>query len=91
MNLRYILSHLQEAEEQLQDTIEAIQMDPSYDEGEFYVAMQHIYNHLNRPGILGMHYRNSLQMKARRISENGDNFPKTWICPPKIFSPSASS
>lgn len=47
MNLRYILSHLQEAEEELKDAVEAIQMDPNYDEGEFYVAMQHIYNHLN--------------------------------------------
>lgn len=71
MNLRYILSHLQEAEEELQDIIEAIQRDPNYDEGEFYIAMQHIYNHLNS----AWNSRNAL---AEQLANEGQEDFRRW-------------
>ncbi len=47
MDRRDIVFHLQEAEEELKETIIEIQQDSEYDEGQFYVAMSHIYHHLN--------------------------------------------
>lgn len=42
-----ILFNLQEALEELNRTAEEIKTDPEYCEGEFYVAMQHLYHHIN--------------------------------------------
>ena len=47
MNQTAVLFHLREAKEELDRTIEAITDDPSYDVGEFVVAMSHLYHHLN--------------------------------------------
>ncbi len=42
MNKEIVLLNLQEAEKELQNTINAIRRDAEYDEGTFYIAMQHI-------------------------------------------------
>jgi hypothetical protein len=47
MNTEYILFNLREALDELQTTIEGIEQDQEYDEGQFYVEMQHVYHHLN--------------------------------------------
>jgi len=47
MNREQVLFHLQEAEEELSGTIAAMRDDLEYDFGEFLVAMQHLYHHLN--------------------------------------------
>jgi hypothetical protein len=47
MNRDHTLFHLREAAEELQRTIGEMEADPAYDSGEFLVAMQHLYHHLN--------------------------------------------
>ena len=47
MNRDWILFHLGEAHDELARTIQEIRDDPDYDYGEFLVAMQHLYHHLN--------------------------------------------
>ena len=47
MNRDWILFHLGEAHEELSKAIQKIRDDPNYDYGEFLVAMQHLYHHLN--------------------------------------------
>jgi hypothetical protein len=47
MNQELILFHLREAKEELDQTIDEIAANPSYDYGEFLVAMSHLYHHLN--------------------------------------------
>ena len=47
MNREWVLSNLREAAEELTQTISEIEATPDYDDGEFLVAMQHIYDHLN--------------------------------------------
>lgn len=47
MNRDWVLSNLREAQEELNRTIGEIEADPEYDVGEFMVAMQHLYDHLN--------------------------------------------
>ena len=47
MNKDHILFHLNEAIEQLSETISQLRTDTEITEGEYYVAMQHAYHHLN--------------------------------------------
>ena len=47
MNRDHTLWHLHEAVEELQRTIHEIEIGPEYGYGEFSVAMQHLYHHLN--------------------------------------------
>jgi hypothetical protein len=47
MNREHTLWHLQEATEELQRTIREIENEPEYGYGEFSVAMEHLYHHLN--------------------------------------------
>jgi len=47
MNNQYILFHLREAREQIEQTIAAIQSDPEYDYGDYVVEMSHLYHHVN--------------------------------------------
>ena len=46
-NKEHILFHLNEASEEVTRTIREIKDDPDYDEAEFFVAMQHLYHHVN--------------------------------------------
>lgn len=47
LNKEYILFHLREAKEELDRTILDLERDPEYDFGEFSVAIQHLYHHVN--------------------------------------------
>ncbi|HMU54627.1 MAG TPA: hypothetical protein PKA61_06460 [Nitrospira sp.] len=47
MNLEHTLHHLREAGEELQRIIGHLEDKPKYGYGEFAVAMQHLYHHLN--------------------------------------------
>jgi hypothetical protein len=47
MNREHVLFHLQEAEQELARTINEVRQSPEYDIGEYWVAMQHLYHHLN--------------------------------------------
>jgi hypothetical protein len=47
MNREHVLFHLGEAEEELARTIKQLRETAEYDTGEYIVAMQHLYHHLN--------------------------------------------
>jgi hypothetical protein len=47
MNREWVLHHLGEAQDEIASTIAEMQATPDYDYGEFWVAMQHLYHHLN--------------------------------------------
>ena len=47
MNRDWVLSHLTDAQEEIATTVREIQETPDYGYGEFMVAMQHLYHHLN--------------------------------------------
>jgi hypothetical protein len=47
MNREQTLWHLREAAQELQRTIQRIEDESEYGHGEFSVAMQHLYHHLN--------------------------------------------
>ena len=47
MNKDYILFHLGETREALDQLITALRSDPDYEFGNFSVDMSHLYHHLN--------------------------------------------
>jgi hypothetical protein len=47
MNLDYIVFHLAGAKSELETTLREIEANPEYDYGEFRVAMEHVYHHIN--------------------------------------------
>ena len=47
MNREFVLSNIREAVDELSRTVAEMEKDPDYGSGEFLVAMQHAYHHLN--------------------------------------------
>ena len=47
MNKEYVLFHLEAAKGELEKTLKEIKTDSEYDYGNFVVAMQHLYHHIN--------------------------------------------
>ncbi len=47
MNTEFILFHLQDAKEELDNLIEEMLKQSDYSEGSLSAAMQHIYHHIN--------------------------------------------
>jgi hypothetical protein len=47
MNREWVLHHLGEAQAEIAATIAEIKETQDYGYGEFWVAMQHLYHHLN--------------------------------------------
>lgn len=47
LNREWVLAHLREACESLAETISQIEQDGDYADPEFFIAIQHVYNHLN--------------------------------------------
>jgi len=47
MNRDWVLFHLKEGQEELARTIRDLEGDPTYEYGDFWPAMQHLYHHLN--------------------------------------------
>ncbi|MCD6215257.1 MAG: hypothetical protein J7J46_09885 [Candidatus Desulfofervidus sp.] len=70
LNREWIRTQLWEAKEELDGTLAKIVTDEEYDEGEFKIAMDHIYTHLN----VAWNERNA------RIVGNAD----AWLFPEDI-------
>lgn len=47
MNKNTVLFHLKEAKEELDKTIEEIENQKDYDDDNLYLALQHLYHHIN--------------------------------------------
>lgn len=47
MNKDYVLYNLRDALKEIEDTIKDIESDPEYGEGEYSVAVNHLYHHVN--------------------------------------------
>jgi hypothetical protein len=47
MNKEYVLYNLKEAMKQLASTIRELEKNNDYDNGEYFVDMQHLYHHVN--------------------------------------------
>ena len=47
MNRDWVLFHLREAQDEISTTIAEIESTPDYEYADFWVAMQHLYYHLN--------------------------------------------
>ncbi len=47
MNKEWIAFHLEEAAEQLQDTLKRLSSESDYSYGDFVVEMSHAYHHIN--------------------------------------------
>lgn len=47
MNRDWVLFHLTEAQQEIATTIREIRETPDYGYAEFWVAMQHLYHHVN--------------------------------------------
>tara|TARA_B110001452_G_C15083414_1_gene377996 strand:+ start:511 stop:759 length:249 start_codon:yes stop_codon:yes gene_type:complete len=70
MNKEWVLFHLKEALEEVEDTIKDIESDESYDESEFSIGMTHLYHHVNTAW-------NSRSSKDEEARESNDaNFEK---------------
>lgn len=47
MNRDWLLFHLREARDELMRTVETMERDPEFDEGELRIALAHLYHHAN--------------------------------------------
>ena len=66
MNRDYVLFHLREAQREIGDTIAEIDADPSYEFGDFLVAITHLYHHINT----AWNARDSSESRAKACSES---------------------
>jgi hypothetical protein len=64
LNRDYVLHNLREAHEDLGRAIDDFIADTAYSEAELYVAMQHLYHHLNT----AWNARESTESEARECS-----------------------
>lgn len=79
MNREYTLFHLREALEELTRTVEEMELNPEFGAGEFSVAMEHLYHHLNT----AWNARAATQAEATVCSE--ENYQR-WRQFPKDIS-----
>jgi hypothetical protein len=47
MNRDWLLFHLKEARDELSRTVDEIERDPEFDEGQLRIALAHLYHHAN--------------------------------------------
>jgi hypothetical protein len=80
MNRDHILLYLQEAQEQLARTIAEIRDDPEYDIGQYIVAVQHIYHHLNTAW-------NGRDASANQLAQLDDDLFRKWSAYPEDLDP----
>jgi hypothetical protein len=71
MNKDYVLYNLIEAKEELDRTIQELQLELEYGDPEFSVAMQHLYHHLNTAW-------NARNATVERTNECSDSDYKAW-------------
>ena len=78
MNKEWVLFHLKEALEEIDDTIKDIEGDPEYGDPEYSVAMTHLYHHINT----AWNSRNSSDNETAESSEA--NFSKWRLLPTDV-------
>ncbi len=78
MNRENILFHLKEAIEAIEGIINEITNNPEYDESEYYIAMQHVYNHVNTAW-------NTRNLSQNRIDKMNEKDFYLWRKMPKDF------
>ena len=71
MNREWVLFHLREAHGEIAKTIGEIEDTPDYGYGEFWVAMQHLYHHLNTAW-------NAREASVEQVEHLTDNDFKRW-------------
>ena len=69
-NRDLIVINLEEAIEQLQDTVSSLSNNQEYDEGQFRLDLEHAYHHLN----FAWHIRAASQLEVAECSQ--DNYVK---------------
>ena len=69
-NRDLIISNLEEAIEQLQETVAELGNDPGYDEEQLRIDLEHAYHHLN----YGWHIRKVSESEAAECSQ--ENYVK---------------
>jgi len=79
VNCDWVLFHLREALEELQKTIRGIEQDSEYNDGDFYVGMQHLYHHLNT----AWNSRDASEEQAAESAE--EDFFRWRVFPTDIF------
>lgn len=77
-NKEHLQFHLQEALEELSRTITQCKNDPEFSEGELFVAMQHLYHHLNTAW-------NTRCLATERIEQASDQDFNAWGSFPENF------
>ena len=70
MNTNFVLFNLREAREELDQTIKDLETNAEYGDPEFWVAMTHLYHHINT----AWNARNSTFEEAEQCSD--ENFNK---------------
>ena len=71
MNKMWILFHLKEALDQIENTIKGIENEPEYGETDFSIEMNHLYHHLNTAW-------NSRNSSENETNEDSEKFFKKW-------------
>lgn len=71
MNKEWVLFHLREALEEIEETIKEIESEPDYDDPEFSVSMAHLYHHVNTAW-------NSRLCSDRESEESSESNFKKW-------------
>jgi hypothetical protein len=71
VNKEHLLFHLQEALEELSRTVNDCEKDPGYSDTELFVAMQHLYHHLNTAW-------NTRALPSERIEQASDEDFNSW-------------
>ncbi len=82
MNKEHLLFHLNEAREELEQTIRACESDTDYSEAELFVAMQHLYHHINTAW-------NARGLNRDRIAQATDQDFNNWGAFPTDLEPLA--
>jgi len=76
MNKEWILFHLTEARDEINKTLTDIHGNPDYNYAEFWVAMQHLYHHVNTAW-------NSRELSEAQVREGTDEGFSRWSQFPK--------
>ena len=71
MNKEWVLFHLKEALDEIEDTVKNIETEPEYDDPEFWVAMTHLYHHINTAW-------NSRQCSEQEAEESTESNFSNW-------------
>ena len=71
MNKEWIAFHLEEAAEQLQDTLKRLSSEPDYSFGDYIVDMSHAYHHMNTAW-------NSRDASPEAVANHTDNDYEEW-------------